>query len=92
MSSRDQVARKIEDHKKRRRTLEFLNIGRQRSKELKLAEDFSDIYVLQSPTLYFRAVEIGIVLNCIYLSLWVSDFIHIAQNLSQSSEYYQLVM
>jgi hypothetical protein len=59
---------------------------------MKLAEDFSDIYAFHSPTLYFRAVEIGIVLNCIYLSLWVSDFIFIANHLNVSSELYQLIM
>jgi hypothetical protein len=60
--------------------------------KFKLDEDFSDIYAFHSPTLYFRAVEIGIVLNCIYLSLWVSDFIYIAENLSEASEPYQLMM
>ena len=66
--------------------------GQNPSPNFKLDEDFSDIYAFRSPTLYFRAVEIGIVLNCIYLSLWVSDFIYIAENINDASELYQLLM
>jgi hypothetical protein len=89
-----QISRKLEAQKlnKRKFSFEFRHIKRQHSGEMKLAEDFSDIYALHSPNLYFKAVEIGIVLNCIYLSLWVSDFIYIANNLRQSSEVYQLIM
>ena len=47
----------------------------QPSGDLKYSEDFSFIYVFGSPLLYFRAVEICIVLNSLYLSFWVLNFI-----------------
>jgi hypothetical protein len=66
--------------------------------DMKLSEDFSAIYLFQSPLLYFRsilppsspplllcislshcctgrAVELAIVLNSLYLSLWLINFI-----------------
>jgi hypothetical protein len=39
--------------------------------------DFSSIYLLQSPKLYFVTVELCIVFNAFYLSLWVTNFITI---------------
>eukprot|EP00602_Paraphysomonas_sp_CaronLab_P000903 CAMPEP_0185030172 /NCGR_PEP_ID=MMETSP1103-20130426/16959_1 /TAXON_ID=36769 /ORGANISM="Paraphysomonas bandaiensis, Strain Caron Lab Isolate" /LENGTH=629 /DNA_ID=CAMNT_0027565181 /DNA_START=889 /DNA_END=2778 /DNA_ORIENTATION=- len=42
---------------------------------MKISEDYSHIYFLNDPTIYFRAVEVGITLNSLYLSLWVTNFI-----------------
>lgn len=71
---------------------------------MKLSEDFSGIYLFKSPMLYFRsgtqlkpfiiitrAVEIAIVLNSLYLSLWLINFISVCARVS-SSPRWQLVM
>lgn len=43
----------------------------------KLSQDFSDIFIFKNSTFYFRAVEMCILLNCLYLSMWVMNFIYI---------------
>ena len=77
--------------------------------DMKLSEDFSAIYLLQSPLLYFRsallpidwshsltslrhrAVEVAIVLNSLYLSLWLINFITVCARVTDSPRW-QLVM
>jgi hypothetical protein len=87
--------------------------------EMKLSEDFSAIYLFQSPQLYFRsahptsplclsssplsvslpshampclrAVELAIVLNSLYLSLWLINFITVCARVN-SSPTWQIVM
>jgi len=44
-------------------------------KDVKLSEDFSSVFLFDNPDLFFRAVEIAIMLNSLYLSLWITNFI-----------------
>jgi hypothetical protein len=58
---------------------------------MKVSEDFSRIYLFSSPWLYFKAVEMAIVLNSLYLSLWLINFITICARVT-SSPRWQVVM
>eukprot|EP01034_Spumella_vulgaris_P022807 gene22807-28972_t len=52
--------------------------------ECDLSDDFSDIYFFGKPLWFFRAVELCIMFNCLYLALWVTNFIKIATELDIS--------
>lgn len=54
--------------------------------EFKYSEDFSFIYLFGSPLLYFRAVETCIVLNSLYLSFWLLNFITVAHAMTNNDE------
>jgi hypothetical protein len=56
----------------------------QRHGECDLSDDFSDIYFFGKPLWFFRAVELCIMFNCLYLALWVTNFIKIATELDIS--------
>eukprot|EP01034_Spumella_vulgaris_P022808 gene22808-28973_t len=47
-------------------------------------DDFSDIYILNEPLYYFRAVELCIMFNCLYMALWATNFIYIAESMDLS--------
>lgn len=57
---------------------------------MKTEEDFSAIYFLGSPKLYFSALEIAVLLNSLYMSVWVTNFITLAKQVDQN--WYQIVM
>ncbi len=46
-----------------------------------ISDDFSDIYFFQKPVYYFRAVELCIMFNCLYLALWATNFVFIVDKL-----------
>ena len=60
--------------------------------KLKLTEDFSDIYFFSSPLVYFRAVEVVILLNSLYLSMWAVNFISVAEDEAKNPVIWQLIM
>lgn len=59
---------------------------------MKLSEDFSEIYFFRSPQLYFKMVEIAIMLNSLYLSLWACNFITLVNDHFDSSPFFHIVM
>eukprot|EP01039_Chlorochromonas_danica_P003283 gene3283-3600_t len=50
--------------------------SRRRYKQL-LENDMSSIFLSRSPTLYFRAIELGMMFNCFYMAVWVCNMITI---------------
>lgn len=44
---------------------------------------FSDIYLFRSEHLYFRIVEIVVMLNCLYMALWAANFITLANDFQE---------
>ena len=60
--------------------------------DMKLSEDFSDVYFFRSPELYFKAVEIAIMLNSLYLSMWACNFISLVNTQFNSSPFLHIVM
>lgn len=73
---------------------------------MKLSEDFSHIYLFRSPELYYwsalsslslgssplSAVECCIVLNSLYLSLWVTNFITVVRYETDDPVFWQILM
>ena len=59
---------------------------------MKLSEDLSDIYFFRSPQLYFKMVEVAIMLNSLYLSLWACNFITIVNEYFSRSPFFHIVM
>jgi hypothetical protein len=60
--------------------------------KMKMTEDFSDVYFFSSPLAYFRAVEVAILLNSLYLSVWAVNFISVAEDEAENSVIWQLLM
>eukprot|EP00602_Paraphysomonas_sp_CaronLab_P002491 CAMPEP_0185036978 /NCGR_PEP_ID=MMETSP1103-20130426/30777_1 /TAXON_ID=36769 /ORGANISM="Paraphysomonas bandaiensis, Strain Caron Lab Isolate" /LENGTH=831 /DNA_ID=CAMNT_0027574759 /DNA_START=395 /DNA_END=2893 /DNA_ORIENTATION=- len=60
--------------------------------DVKLSEDFSSIFLFDSPELFFRTVEIAIMLNSLYLSLWVSNFATAVERALAHSWVWQILM
>ena len=60
--------------------------------DMKLSEDLSDIYFFRSPQFYFKMVEIAIMLNSLYLSLWACNFISLVNEHFNRSAFYHIVM
>ena len=52
--------------------------------DVRLDSDFSDIYFLNEPNHYYRAVELCILFNCLYLAFWTTDFIIIASHIIET--------
>eukprot|EP01038_Epipyxis_sp_PR26KG_P013028 gene13028-17460_t len=52
--------------------------------DFSLSEDFSDIFLFAQPVWYFRSVEVCIMLNCLYLAIWMTNFSIIAAELDLS--------
>ncbi len=47
-------------------------------------DDFSDIYFFAKPVYYFRAVELCIMFNCLYMALWATNFVFIVEKVHLS--------
>jgi hypothetical protein len=45
-----------------------------KEKHIKFSEDLSEIFFLNSPFLFFKAVEIAILMNSLYLSIWFCNY------------------
>jgi len=60
--------------------------------DVKLSEDLSSIFLFNSPELFFRAVEIAIMLNSLYLSLWISNFVTAVERALPHSWLWQILM
>ena len=39
-----------------------------------LDDDFSSVFLFRSSKIFFSAVDLGIMLNCLYLALWATNF------------------
>jgi hypothetical protein len=77
----------------------FRNIRKQSSRDtpesrekMKLAEDMSQIYFLNRPELFLRAIEAAIMLNSLYLSLWATNFIKIVADSFDNNFLLQLML
>ncbi|RYH21058.1 hypothetical protein EON65_21590 [archaeon] len=46
--------------------------------EFRLSTDFDDIFFFEKPELFYGAVEICIMFNCLYLAFWITDFIFLS--------------
>ena len=64
----------------------------QTASKMKLTEDFSEVYFFSSPLAYFRAVEVSILLNSLYLSIWAVNFIAVAEGEAENPVMWQLLM
>eukprot|EP00981_Chlorochromonas_danica_P002596 scaffold504_cov189-Ochromonas_danica.AAC.31 len=53
--------------------------------EFRLSSDFSDIFLFNMPELFFGAVEMCIMFNCLYLAFWVTDFISLSARQHQTA-------
>lgn len=51
---------------------------------------FDRIYFFHSPDAYARAIEFGIMANCLYMAIWVTNMISIAQDVHHSPDYQTL--
>lgn len=63
--------------------------------EFRLSSDFSDIFMWNKPELFYGAVEVCIMFNCLYMAFWVTDFICLSAKLDQPPVWhvlYQLAM
>jgi hypothetical protein len=60
--------------------------------KMKLAEDMSGIYFLNSPELFCRAIEAAIMLNSLYLALWATNFIKIVNDNFHNNFLLQLML
>ena len=40
----------------------------------KFSEDLSGVFIMRSPDMFFKAVEIAIMLNSLYMSLWICNY------------------
>eukprot|EP00602_Paraphysomonas_sp_CaronLab_P006901 CAMPEP_0185023094 /NCGR_PEP_ID=MMETSP1103-20130426/5786_1 /TAXON_ID=36769 /ORGANISM="Paraphysomonas bandaiensis, Strain Caron Lab Isolate" /LENGTH=501 /DNA_ID=CAMNT_0027555517 /DNA_START=1028 /DNA_END=2533 /DNA_ORIENTATION=- len=60
--------------------------------QMKLSEDFSCIYMFGNSGLYFRTVEFGIILNSLYLAMWVTNFITVVHYATRYEILWQLLM
>lgn len=47
--------------------------------------DFSEIYLFKSEHLYFRLVEIVVMLDCVYMALWAANFISLANSFEEAT-------
>jgi hypothetical protein len=56
--------------------------------KMKFSEDFSDIYFFRSPGVYFSTVEVCIVLNSLYLSLWLINFVSVTHFATKKGDHY----
>lgn len=57
-----------------------------------LSQDFSDVFIFSHPGYFYRAVEIAIILNCLYMSFWVTNFITIVTAHSQNPVVWNIYM
>lgn len=76
--------------------MEFLkNVRKNDNKtreEMKLTEDMSQIYLFNSPELFCRAIEVGIMLNSLYLALWATNFLYVVVNTFHNNVYLHLML
>lgn len=42
-----------------------------------LGDDMSSIYIFSNPTLYYRAIELCLTFNCLYMAVWITNMITI---------------
>jgi hypothetical protein len=47
---------------------------KQKSQNSMFSEDLSEIFLFNSPNLYFKSVEIGILMNSLYAAVWVCNY------------------
>jgi Ca2+-binding EF-hand superfamily protein len=59
---------------------------------MKVHEDFSEIFLFKSQDLYFRAVEVGIMFNSLYLAMWATNMITIVNRELEYPEIWQIGM
>jgi hypothetical protein len=57
-----------------------------------LSEDFSDIFFFRSPTLFYRAAELGIMMNCLYMGMWSTNFISITMEETHWAKFWNVLM
>eukprot|EP00607_Mallomonas_marina_P008924 CAMPEP_0182421568 /NCGR_PEP_ID=MMETSP1167-20130531/6979_1 /TAXON_ID=2988 /ORGANISM="Mallomonas Sp, Strain CCMP3275" /LENGTH=413 /DNA_ID=CAMNT_0024598817 /DNA_START=24 /DNA_END=1265 /DNA_ORIENTATION=- len=60
-------------------------------KSIQTSVDFSDIYFLKSRKLFFRLVELTVLMNCFWMSLWATNFITLVSHLDNSAVF-QIIM
>ena len=52
---------------------------------------FSDIFLFRSPLVYFLTVELALLVQCVYIALWATNFVVIAQQ-SDKPAFWQFVL
>jgi len=60
--------------------------------ELRISYAFEDIFLFGNKDIFFRAVELGIMLNCLYLAMWAVNFISIVEDIFRGAAWLQFVM
>mmetsp|Transcript_13050 Transcript_13050/g.21342 ORF Transcript_13050/g.21342 Transcript_13050/m.21342 type:complete len:1003 (-) Transcript_13050:234-3242(-) len=86
------LQQEIKNSKKKSRRRSTIGDYMNTKNKMKLTEDFSDVYFFSSPLLYFRAVEVAIMLNSLYLSMWAVNFISVAEHATENPVVWQLLM
>lgn len=56
------------------------------------SEDFTDIFYFRRPGLFYRAVELAIMMNSLYMSFWVTNFITIVTDYSTNPVLWNIYM
>jgi Ca2+-binding EF-hand superfamily protein len=86
------MQQEIKNNQKKNRRRSTIGDYLNTKNKMKLTEDFSDIYFFSSPLIYFRAVEVAIMLNSLYLSMWAVNFISVAKDETENPVVWQLLM
>jgi hypothetical protein len=60
--------------------------------DINSSRDFSDIYLWNSPKIFFTSIEILFSLNCFYLAMWVTNFITIVNSATENKVIWQIFM
>ncbi len=58
--------------------------GQEQQQQQRLSEDFHTIFLFGDPVFFHRGVEACMLLNCLYLAFWLSEFVTIAQQVDES--------